>query len=467
MSLRRRLILLMATILLLGGLMVGEDLLDSFRKGNSEIAEAMMYEFARALAAQVETAGGAEKAKSQLAALFAAYQEKRGDSGPVGALQAYVTDAKGVVVFSSRDPSEVGRDYSRWNDVYLALRDKYAARATHRIPQDPNTSDFYVAAPIQIDGKIAGVVSVIKGEDSVRPFIDRAVRRAIPVIAFALVLVGLFSILLMIWLTLPLHRLRDYALAVSEGKSTNPPQMGPRELAELVSAFEKMRITLEGKKAVEDFVQGLVHELKSPLTTIQGAAELGLEKVSDEERENFLKSILREGSRLQSLLEELLRLAKLEGLIKPDRREKVDLLQLAQDACEAMESPAKQRNLRISCEGKAAGAYGDPILLEQAIRNLVGNALQFSPSGCTIRVSVSEANGGAELKVSDEGPGVPTYAMEKIFDKFYSLERPDGSPRSSGLGLSFVRQVLQLHGGNVALLPSPKGALFRIWLPAA
>lgn len=462
MSLRLRLTLMLVLILGVGVFVVGRDLLNSFRKSNSEVAEAMMSEFARALASQIEIAGGVEKAPGQMAAIFAAYREKRGEKNPEGALEVYVTDGKGIVVFSSADPSEVGRDYSRWNDVYLALQGKYAARSTHRVANDPNTSIYYVAAPVRTAGRITGVVSVIKSEESVTPFLYNALRRALPVAVFALVLVGLFAVLVMVWITRPIHRLRDYALAVSRGGLVEKPVMGPRELRELMGAFETMRISLEGRRAIEDFVQGLVHELKSPLTAIQGSAELSLEKVADEQRVRFLRNILSEGARLQRLLEELLRLARLDSLVSLEKKERISLGELAKDACESM---AAQKKCQIRIEGDGF-VQGDELLLEQAIRNLLGNALQFSPPGGEIRVSVGASSGGVELVVRDQGPGVPLYARERIFEKFYSLERPDGTPRSSGLGLSFVRQVVQLHGGRVELLPGEGGAAFRIWLPA-
>lgn len=464
MSLRRRLVLLFFFVLLAGGYVIGNDLFDSFRKAHSEVAENMMYEFAKALSAQLESAGGVEVGRGQLENLFANYREKRGETSPNSSLHVYVTDLNGKVVFSSRDPAEVGADYSRWNDVYLALRGKYAARSTRQNPADPGSSIYYVAAPVFKEGKVSGAVTVIKSEESVAPFVQRALMRAFPLAAFSLLLLALASVLVMIWITRPIHMLRDYALAVSEGKGAPRPRVSPRELRELLDAFEKMRVSLEGKKTVENFVQGLVHELKSPLTAIQGSAELSLEEVGTDQRKRFLGNILREGKRLQGLLEELLRLAKLESRPSLERNEKVPLSSLAGDACDALEAVALKKRVRI--ERRFHGdsqVTADPLLLEQAIRNLVSNALDFSPDGGVVTVEVENA-GGASVRVSDQGPGVPAYARERIFEKFYSLERPDGGPKSSGLGLNFVREVCLLHGGQVELLPGEegRGASFRI-----
>jgi len=467
MSIRRRMVLLVMVMLLAGGYAIGNDLVNSFSKAHSEMAENMMYEFAKALASQVESAGGVEAGRAQLEMLFANYREKPGETSPNSALNIYVTDASGIVVFSSKDPSEVGKNYGRWNDVYHALRGRYGARSTRLNPADPGSSVYFVAAPIQLGGKISGVVSVIKSEESVTPFLYRALQRALPVLVLTIALLALFSALIMIWITTPIHKLRDYALAVSEGKPGKRPAAGPKELRELLDAFEKMRISLEGKKTIENFVQGLVHELKSPLTAIQGSAELSLEDVPSEQRSRFLHNILREGHRLQSLLEELLRLAKLENRVGLERKEKVSVSSLAEDACLALESVATQRGLKLERSANGSSfVLGDSLLLEQAVRNLIGNAMDFSPEGETIRVSVAQESGGVSLTVSDRGPGVPEFARERIFEKFYSLERPGGGAKSSGLGLNFVREVCLMHGGSVELLPSAGGASFRIQLPS-
>lgn len=467
MSIRRRLVLLMLLILLAGGYAIGNDLVQSFSKAHSEMAENMMYEFAKALASQVESAGGVQAGRTQLEKLFANYRQKPGETSPNSALNVYVTDANGIVVFSSKDPGEVGKNYGRWNDVYHALRGRYGARSTRQNPADPGSSIYFVAAPIQLGGKISGVVSVIKSEESVAPFLTRALQRVLPVVLLTLLLLALFSALIMIWITNPIHKLRDYALAVSEGRPGKRPQAGPKELRELLHAFEKMRVSLEGKKTIENFVQGLVHELKSPLTAIQGSAELSLEDVPSEQRSRFMHNILREGRRLQSLLEELLRLAKLENRVGLERKEKISLSSLAEDACLALESVATQKGLKLERSSDSSlMVQGDPLLLEQGVRNLISNAMDFSPEGGRILVSVGRHDGGVSLTVSDAGPGVPEFARERIFEKFYSLERPDGGPKSSGLGLNFVREVCLMHGGSVELMPTATGATFRIVLPS-
>jgi two-component system sensor histidine kinase CreC len=100
---------------------------------------------------------------------------------------------------------------------------------------------------------------------------------------------------------------------------------------------------------------------------------------------------------------------------------------------------------------------GERFLLGQAVGNLVQNAVEFSPAGAVVEVEVGTAGGLVRVGVQDCGPGVPDYALAKIFDRFYSLPRPDTGRKSSGLGLSIVREIARLHGGEVTLENRPEG----------
>ena len=113
-----------------------------------------------------------------------------------------------------------------------------------------------------------------------------------------------------------------------------------------------------------------------------------------------------------------------------------------------------------------AMARGERFLVRQALANLLDNAVDFSPADGVIHLKLSRQGKSVLLEVSDEGPGIPDFAHDRVFDRFYSLPRPDGS-RSSGLGLSFVREVAALHGGSVRLLNRDRaGASAELSLPA-
>jgi two-component system sensor histidine kinase CreC len=115
-----------------------------------------------------------------------------------------------------------------------------------------------------------------------------------------------------------------------------------------------------------------------------------------------------------------------------------------------------------------AVVQGDPFLLSQAISNLLQNAIDFSPAGGRIQLRSEVSGGRVNLSVEDQGPGIPDYARDKIFQKFFSLKRPDTGKKSTGLGLNFVREVAILHEGAIRLENLPDGGFrARLQLPAS
>jgi two-component system sensor histidine kinase CreC len=166
------------------------------------------------------------------------------------------------------------------------------------------------------------------------------------------------------------------------------------------------------------------------------------------------------------MIDKMLALAAAESRQVLDAPQRLDLVELADEALQALEPRLARRGLRVQRELPAkAPLTGDRFLLGHAVSNLLENAVDFSPDGGTIDVALDDAEGAWRLRVSDRGPGLPDFAAERVFERFYSLPRPDGA-RSSGLGLNLVRDVAQLHGG-VARLGNREGggAVAELCLP--
>lgn len=380
--------------------------------------------------------------------------------------RVYVTDAKGRLLFDS-EGSAPGADYSRWNDVYLTLRGQYGVRSTRLDPKDENTSVMHVAAPILEDGQLVGVLTVASPTSTVVPFAQRSERRVVRAglaLAGAALLVGIG---LSFWLSGAIDRLRTYARRVSEGqKAVLPPLSG--ELAELGQALETMRERLEGRQYVERYVHTLTHEMKSPLAAIHGAAELLGEDMPAEDRQRFLAHIREQEERLRQLVERMLGLATVENRQRIEKPERLNLGPLLERACLAKESILRHRKLDFHCEvASEAELEGDAFLLEQSLSNLLDNALDFSPEGGRVQVILRSEGGMHRISVTDAGPGIPEYALSRVFEPFYSLPRPATGRKSTGLGLSFVREVAELHGGTIQLANAPEGgAVATLSLPA-
>lgn len=394
-------------------------------------------------------------ADGQLAQAFAQLNQR-----PIGAniagirkdrneYRVYLTDARGKVIFDSGGQA-LGQDYSRWNDVYLTLRGQYGARSTRAIPDDENSSVMYVAAPVIEQGQIIGVLSVGKPNSSMTAVIRRSERRILLAGAVLLGIALAIGLGFVWWINRSINRLVRYADGVAQGEAAPLPQMGSVELTQLAQALESMRTKLEGKAYIEQYVHTLTHELKSPLAAIRGAAELLQEMPPPATAKRFLTNIEQQSARIQQLVDKLLIQARLESRPALELAP-VALEPLLRQAIAGKEAQAAQRGVTLQANALAeATLIGDVFLLSQALSNLLDNALDFTPAGGTISVQGVRQEQHYQITISDTGSGIPDYALDKVFERFYSLARAD-KPKSSGLGLNFVQEVARLHRGTVRL----------------
>ena len=377
----------------------------------------------------------------------------------------YVTDAKGIVVLDSSGLA-VGQDYSRWNDVYLTLRGQYGARSSRSLADDPNSSVMHVGAPIRDNGQIIGVVTVAKPNSSLQPYVDRTERLLLWYGAGLIAMGLLFGALLSWWLSAALRRMTAYALAVSEGRRAELPHYRGGEMEQLATAVEHMRTQLEGKAYVERYVHTLTHELKSPLAAIRGAAELLQGEMPLEQRQRFVGNIDSESARMQQLIERLLNLAQVEQRQGLEERVNVPLAPLCKELLNSQHGRIEGKQLQVELRVPADLAWsGEPFLLRQALGNLLTNALDFSPVGGLLRCSAQPVEEGVELVLFNQGEPIPDYALPRLCERFYSLPRPDSGRKSTGLGLNFVEEVVQLHGGQMRIDNVPGGVQVTLRLP--
>ena len=374
----------------------------------------------------------------------------------------YVTDGNGIVRYDSSGEA-LGSDYSRWIDVRRTLQGQYGARATRTDPSDDETSTLFVAAPIYSGQRIVGVATVAKPVSALKPIIRRGeqavLRHGAALLAASLLVGAGFTA----WLTLSMNRLVRYARALAGGARAEPPSRGRDEIGELSRALTALRQEVDGRAYVERYVQHLTHEMKSPLTAIRGASELLAEPLPDADRKRFAENARAQIERLDALVERLLRLAQLEQLQRLETVEPVSVGALFSDLEQAFSTVATRRGvrLRFSVE-EPVKLSGDRFLLGQAVSALLENALDFSPSGSTVECSARQEGTRALIIVDDHGPGIPDYAKTRIFERFFSLPRPGGAPRSTGLGLSLVQEIAELHHGTVTVDSRPDGGVSAV-----
>jgi two-component system phosphate regulon sensor histidine kinase PhoR len=218
-----------------------------------------------------------------------------------------------------------------------------------------------------------------------------------------------------------------------------------------------------------DFVANVSHELRTPLTAIRGYVEaLSDGGASPDETRHFLDVILRHALRMERLVKDLLRLARLDAgqetleLVSCDTRSLVQLV--VTDATPSLEE--RKQRIEIVIRPGAETLRGDPAKLHDVIRNLVANACSYAPEGTAIQIEATPSERGIEVSVSDQGPGIPEEDLSRVFERFYRVDKSRArDPGGTGLGLAIVRHLVELHGGGVRVENRPEGgARFTIEL---
>ncbi|WP_235595451.1 two-component system sensor histidine kinase CreC [Leptospira interrogans] len=358
-------------------------------------------------------------------------------------LQLYVTDERGIVIYDS-EKLKKGQDYSKKNDVYLTLQGKYGARSSLLFGSEKG---LFVAAPIRKSGKIIGVLTVIKPKKSLIPFIESARKKFWSLSLYVALSIIILFISILYFLFSPIRKLSEYISALRFQKRVPFPKISVPEIRGLGEEMDRLFRELAGKEYVENYVQSMTHEIKSPLSSLLASSELIIE--NPDRLESLVSNIQLEGRRIQTILEKLLELSSLENQSQLEKKLNLNLQDVVQETVASSISEAVRKKIRFRELTETVYVEGNSFFLGMALRNLVQNALDFSNPGSEITVRCGKENGFPFLEVEDSGPGIPSYALERIFEKFYSLPRPDTGRKSSGLGLAFVREIAKLHDADL------------------
>lgn len=485
-SLRLKLALAVALVTALGMWLLTDQLLRGLRQRYQEATEEAMIDTANLLAVAVEQDGSMDGLPDtrRLAAIFAAAQARHLDARIYGhrkmrlELGAYLTDAKGMVLWHATDPTQVGRDYGRWNDVLRTMRGEYGARASRLVAGDPDSAVLHVAAPVRRDGRLVGVLSVFKEAGSTIPLETAARTAAISAGVVVASASAILAALVTWWISWPIHRLRRWSREVAAGKRPLPPRLGSGEIAEVGADLARLAGEIDGRAYIQGYVQNLTHELKGPLASIRAAGELLAEdadrpprnaagRMPDEERRRFVANVLAESSRIQALVEALLTLAALERRDRPLDSAEFAVAALVDELRATYATQAERQQITLDFSS-ASGLLlvGDRFLIRLACDNLLRNALAFAPAGSPVTCAFSVADGRIACTVRDRGPGIPAFALDRLGERFFSLAHPVTGRKGSGLGLAIVREVASQHGGRFMIGNHPDGgAEARLLLP--
>ncbi len=218
-----------------------------------------------------------------------------------------------------------------------------------------------------------------------------------------------------------------------------------------------------------DFVANVSHELRTPLTVIRGYIEALQDDPGGVSTPQFLDTIARQSVRMERLVTDLLRLARLDAHQEPLDLSPCDLQMLCDAVTADLELAfeAKRQRVTVAIGAGASTVLADQAKLHDVLRNLVENATNYTPEGAGIRISTAMVDGRIEIDVSDSGPGIPAEDLSRVFERFYRVDKSRSRPGGTGLGLAIVRHLVALHGGTVRAENRPEGgARFVVSLPA-
>lgn len=269
-----------------------------------------------------------------------------------------------------------------------------------------------------------------------------------------------------------LRPLNEIAAAVSRrGPSDLRPlrRAAPAELAPLMTALNRLMDRLgQSIRRSEDFIAEAAHRVRTPLATVRTQAELALQSVSHETERQRLRSIIRAVDESSRSAGQLLDHATVAFRADDLARDPIDLAELAAQTAAGIEATAALREIRLKLVQSPARVSGDAVLLDTALRNVLDNAVKYSPEDTTITIHVMPRDGMGRIMVSDEGPGFGEGPAERLTERFRRGANTMGIV-GSGLGLTIAHDVVAAHGGRLELGPTTtgRGACVTLVLPLA
>ena len=397
-------------------------------------------------------------------------------------LAIYITDKDGIIILDSRGLS-LGSDMRAHSEVGLALLGHHGiSRIFAEYVRGPwrargiNIEYFYkpeflhVSSPIYDNKQQVQGVLVIAA-----PMLDLMDKARLYRFIFYIFLLSLFFGALGSYrISRNIRRVEKYTSKLFKGENVSIPNLNT-QFDKLAMTIEQARNDVELKDDVQEYIETLAHELRTPITGIRLTAEnlltpMGIENYLREEkneqkykeltkeaksRKRWIKAILEQNKKMDLLVKRLLDLSRIE---RRDHLANTEIIKILPIIKNVLKVPTHNRlivskNITINLDDieKNITVYAEKILLEQALANILNNALDFSPKDGTITIKASESNTAVTIVVLDEGPGIPPHVLNKLFTRFFSVARPDTGNRGNGLGLRFVRKIMQLHEGEITL----------------
>ncbi len=349
-------------------------------------------------------------------------------------------------------------------------------------PRSPETDKPFSAAPLTMGDESGYVYVILRGQSYDRSHAmargNYYLRSGLITFLIALLATSALGLSLFFFLTRPLKILSSAVKSFEGGDYNMRVQTGRQdEISSLSQAFNEMADSVqhsmtslkESEKQRTDLLANISHDLRSPLTSMRGHLEMILlkgESLEPATRNDFVETVLKNVTSMQSLVEELFDLARLESRQVQLRIEPFSLAELVQDVIIKRKAPAEQRNIRVVYDPPDGPAVidGDIALVERGLTNVLDNALAHTPEGGDVRFSLSGGTDEQVLVIEDTGPGIPEEDLPYIFERFYRADKSRSRDLpGTGLGLAIALEIMTLHGGGISAGNSPdRGARFTM-----
>lgn len=372
------------------------------------------------------------------------------------ALEFLVTNPQGRVLYDSTS-IDTDKDLSCEPEISAALNGTYQKR----VVLHQGIEKMYVAISLRIGDRLEGVVRVGKPATILTPILKEAQMSLILVGVAGMVVAFLVVLLVFLLLLKPLDLWFSYkGLFNSENAPRRPKQRRTRfnRFGEMLNHLYQ---SLSGRSYVDEVLSNLSHELKSPVTSVRGILRILARPIPEGDRDDFLSEAHQQLDRMQTVIERMMALASLEKREALKELEPVLIMEAIHGIVADLKPIIRNAEARIQIEpSPEMTLHCDAFLTRQGITNLLLNALEHSSSGCLITVSAQMKDQYLEVSIRDQGQGIPTDATDQIFDKFFTLPHQGISPTTgTGLGLNFVRQVVELHFGDLSVTNHPEGGV--------
>ncbi len=406
-------------------------------------------------------------------------------------VQVYVLDRFGHILASSVRSDELLLEHVALEPIFMFNSRKGKLPIYGDDPMDLNHRTIFSACPIPTKGDVEGYLYITLGEGedvSIGKMLaaSHIARLSIYYALLGLLLVSITGLILFNYLTRRLRKLTssiETFMPPDDGEISLPEDAGkkiPRdEIEKLQMVFDAMAKRIkkqvwdleDGDRLRRELVTNISHDLRTPLTSLQGYLETLLLKknLSDEERERFLETALKQSDRLRRMVADLFELSQLDAHGVRTHPEPFSVCELAQDIIQKFQLSADKKGVRLISDFSShlPLVVADIGLMERTLENLVKNALQYSSDGGIVTISIHQEDEEMVVQVQDTGPGILKEDLPHIFNRYFRAgDSAEDAPEGTGLGLAIARRIVNLHEGELEVLSTVGiGTVFSFRLP--